>query len=216
MKKQQGFGLVQILLLIVLVGMIGATGYYVWHGQRVQSVQTFETCVSVGGETDSSDLPGVHATCTIYGNTYLEDGYLAWDIGQRFNELTHSDALEPAIVENTVAAPGDLVSMLEYDNGGCDVDGWKSSKAAFEIISVVNDSLAKLKYGCEADMPLSAFMLVIKQDGQWKQISPTNQFTEEGVPSCAMVNTFKITSKLEPECFKVADEKYVISKNQNE
>jgi len=43
-KNQKGFSTVEVLLIVVIVGMLGGIGYYVWHAQK----QTDDTLNSTG------------------------------------------------------------------------------------------------------------------------------------------------------------------------
>lgn len=54
-----------------------------------------------------------------------------------------------------------------------------------------------LRYGCSYP---SASMYVVKQDGAWKVLSPTNQFDIFGIPLCSHVESNDIDRTIAPVC----------------
>ena len=54
-----------------------------------------------------------------------------------------------------------------------------------------------LGYGCGNS---AARMFAVKKDGEWKVISPTNQFNLFDIPSCKMVDENNISNEIAPVC----------------
>jgi len=216
MKKlnSKGYSVVELLVIFVVIGLIIGAAWYIWRARQVNKIESYSDCVKANGQLTDTEIPGIHGECKIYGQTYLEDGYVKWDLGQRFTKGVHDDKLQPSIVENASAAPKELVSALQYgDNGDCAINDHKTL-AVFKVIKVVQNKYAKLAYGC-TDAPLDAYMIAINTKNGWESTSPTNQFTDSGTPSCALVNYFNITKTLEPKCFKISNNQTVLVTNSN-
>lgn len=54
--KQKGFTVIEGLLLLVIVGILGFTGWYVWHS-KVTSESSYNKTQSISGTTSSSKSP---------------------------------------------------------------------------------------------------------------------------------------------------------------
>lgn len=206
-KQQLGFTAIEGILILVIVGIVGFTGWYVWHGQQVKKVTDYNSCIKAGGKRVDPTVIGAESDCKIYGMMFTDPGKINWEVGQRYTDITHKDNLPPAIViDNTGNAPVALVSLLKKDNGGCAINspatGYDVPK--YTILKVEVNKFAKLNYGCKADNPdayAHAFMIVVNTMSGWRETSPTNQFSENGVPSCALVNHFAVSNLLEPKCW---------------
>jgi len=100
-------------------------------------------------------------------------------------------------VLNESAGSPELVAFLKADYAGCDkmVDR-EPSRGTYKIIKEV-DGFAKLGYGCGET---KASMITKNVKGKWELISPTNQFTPNGIPSCAMVEEHKIPKEIASQC----------------
>jgi len=91
-----------------------------------------------------------------------------------------------------------LRSLLEADGEknlklGCDV-------VYSNVIAVTDDrTQVLLSYGC--DHP-SARMFAVEKSGEWKMISPTNQFDNLGIPLCSYVEKNHIQKRIAPVCAK--------------
>lgn len=55
-RNQNGFGLVEALLIIIVVGIVGFGGYYVWHTQHNKNSST--SAVKTSNSTTASNMPG--------------------------------------------------------------------------------------------------------------------------------------------------------------
>ena len=101
-------------------------------------------------------------------------------------------------VENAAGGSPSLVTFLEKDYTGCDKIG---QQGVYRIIKEV-PNFARLGYGCNNT---DAYIIAQRKDGRWSLISPTNQFTPNGIPSCLMVDTYHISGALESKCFVSLD-----------
>ncbi len=97
-------------------------------------------------------------------------------------------------VENAAGGSPSLVAFLEKDYTGCDKNGLQG---VYRIVKEV-PNFARLAYGCNRT---DAFMIAERIRGRWMLISPTNQFTLSGIPSCSMINAHHVSAKLEPQCY---------------
>lgn len=78
-------------------------------------------------------------------------------------------------------------------------EGCPSDKSAYEHVAAVtkDENQALLKYGCgAADSP----MYIVKKNGVWTSVSPTNQFDTFGIPSCEHLNEHAISKEVAPVC----------------
>lgn len=73
--------------------------------------------------------------------------------------------------------------------------------AFYHVISVnKNEDQALLEYGCEYP---SARMFAVEKNGAWEFISPTNNFTNQGIPSCSYLDQHGIGSEVAPVCANI-------------
>lgn len=101
-----------------------------------------------------------------------------------------------------------LVAFLKEDYSGCEIgsaDG--EGQGYYNVVKELPNRFALLNYGCvTSDTPeqdnSTTFMIAIKLGEEWSLISPTNHFNENGVPSCLMVDMFRISKEISPQCFQ--------------
>ena len=109
------------------------------------------------------------------------------------NSSTQQTERPKNIVLNEPAGSPDLVAFLKADYTGCEN---MNERGTYKIIKEV-PGFAELRSGCgEVD----AFIIAKMVNDKWALISPTNQFTPSGIPSCKMVDEHKIPKQLEPQC----------------
>lgn len=99
-----------------------------------------------------------------------------------------------AVIRND-SATQELRDFLKADvkKSGC-----KNNNGVTAVIAHSQDEKQLLLgYGCGNS---AARMFVIKQDGGWKSISPTNQFNLFNIPSCKMVDENNISNEIAPVC----------------
>jgi hypothetical protein len=84
-----------------------------------------------------------------------------------------------------------LLSLAEEDVAqGCD--------SYYNVLLASSDEKqVLLKYGCPFP---NARMFAVNENGEWKTLSPTNQFDMLGVPSCEHVETNSIERSIAPIC----------------
>jgi len=81
----------------------------------------------------------------------------------------------------------------EVKKSGCkDNDG-----VAAVIAHSQDEKQLLLGYGCGNS---AARMFAVKKDGEWKVISPTNQFNLFEIPSCKMTDENNISNEIAPVC----------------
>lgn len=76
--------------------------------------------------------------------------------------------------------------------------GCKDNNGVAAVITHSQDEKQLLLgYGCGNS---AARMFAVKKDGEWKVISPTNQFNLFEIPSCKMVDENNISNEIAPVC----------------
>jgi len=82
----------------------------------------------------------------------------------------------------------------KVDNSGC------STSARYTVIATSSDEMqVLLGYGCDNT---DARMFAVKQDNEWKELSPTNQFNgTTNLPSCELTDGNNISVEIAPVCF---------------
>ena len=76
--------------------------------------------------------------------------------------------------------------------------GCKDNNGVAAVIAYSqNEKQLLLGYGCGNS---AARMFAVKKDGEWKVISPTNQFNLFEIPSCKMVDENNISNEIAPVC----------------
>lgn len=101
---------------------------------------------------------------------------------------------DKAVIRND-SATQELRDFLKADvkKSGC-----KDNNGVTAVIAHSQDEKQLLLgYGCGNS---AARMFVVKQDGGWKAISPTNQFNLFEIPSCKMVDENNISNEIAPVC----------------
>jgi hypothetical protein len=69
----------------------------------------------------------------------------------------------------------------------------------------VHERFALLNYGCTNDpnaLKGAYDIIAMKMGDGWVQLSPTNNFNSNNVPSCLIVDMFKISKSLTPQCYQ--------------
>lgn len=86
-----------------------------------------------------------------------------------------------------------IQAFLKAQPSGCqDNDG------VYQVIAHNSDETQLLLgYGCGNS---NSRMFAIKKNGNWRTVSPTNQFNQFGVPSCNMVESNTIATEIAPVC----------------
>jgi hypothetical protein len=131
--------------------------------------------------------------------------------------LQYSSQNLPRLEENKVnqsgkniilsgAASNELTQFLENSYSGCEIGSSDASifaPAYLKIKSEVQNRYALINYGCADDHIIDkTFSIAIKLADGWRWISTTNNMNEQGVPSCLVVDMFKISKLLTPKCYE--------------
>lgn len=120
---------------------------------------------------------------------------LVWILAKEVYLAENKSVRENAenIVVNNVNAPSDLVNTLLAEKSGCvDLMGRKN----VSYIVRFNDDFALTQYGCALD----AKMFYKKIDGEWKSLSPTNNFIN-GQPLCSHLEQYSIPADFVALCY---------------
>jgi hypothetical protein len=212
---------------LLIVATCGLVGWIVYQQQKVSDLnkkivvleknqlpsrifETYDECISNGGvilntinaqfngclggnEDETGDLPQ-HQAFLQYSSQNLP----------RISERKKSDVVNR--VDNADSSSPDLVAFLKQDYAGCEIGSPDdSAKGYYKIIKEVEDRYALLNYGCEDDQAALSgkyYIIAIKLGDGWSLLSPTNNMSEEGQPSCLLVDMFKISKNLSAKCYE--------------
>lgn len=61
---------------------------------------------------------------------------------------------------------------------------------------------AQMNNGCDGANNDKSYIIAMKLADGWSLISPSNHINEQGVPSCLLVDVFKISKSLNDSCFE--------------
>lgn len=92
-----------------------------------------------------------------------------------------------------------VASLDTFLNHKADTEGCSTMRPAYEhVVAYTKDETqALIKYGCGgADAP----MYIVKTNGEWRTISPTNHFDAFDIPDCAYVASNNISKEIAPVC----------------
>ncbi len=65
-NNQKGFSVGQVLLVVVVLGLIGGVGYYVYQRQNKSMITTVEECTAAGNPI----MESYPEQCSVDGKTY--------------------------------------------------------------------------------------------------------------------------------------------------
>ena len=101
---------------------------------------------------------------------------------------------DKAVVRND-SATQEIRDFLkaEVKKSGCK----NNNGVAVVIVHSQDEKQLLLDYGCGNS---AARMFAVKKDGEWKTISPTNQFNLFDIPSCKMTDENDISKEIAPVC----------------
>lgn len=192
-NNQKGFSAVEVLLVLVILGLIGLAGWFVFNRNadknetQPKTFSSYDDCA----KNDGKILEAEFSACTDDKHLYLQ--YSAQNL-PRLSERKNSEK------ENKVEYSGnyssDLIAFLRQDFTGCDTTGY------YKILKEVPGRFAQMNYGCDGANNDKTYIIAMKLADGWSLISPTNHMNEQGVPSCLMVDMFKISKNLSDTCFE--------------
>lgn len=123
---------------------------------------------------------------------------LGWMLAKELYTGSDKRAYENAenIVINNVGASNGLVQAILAENPGCMENDL--GKNTTYIMREVGD-FALVHFGCGLD----AYMFYSKTSGEWKNLSPTNQFIDS-TPLCSHLKKHSIPSDIQEFCWNRA------------
>lgn len=222
--KKSKTGIIVIALLVLAALLAG--GVYMWRQTQVKKLQdqvstlektqlpqkqyeSYEDCIAnnapplntingqfnacLGGNTDESgDLPQYQA--------FLQ--YSAQNLPRLLEDKVNESGDKNVILEGATAS-ADLTTFLESEYAGCganSADEAKFEPAYITVVKEVPGRFALTMGGCSKNDEY--YSISIKLADGWRGISTTNNMDEEGLPSCLVVDMFKISKKLTKQCFE--------------
>lgn len=193
-KRQSGFGIIEVLIIVAVLGVVGFLGWTVLirtnTSSSLASFKSYDDCAQNGGKLLTSKF-----SACLGGEDKLFLQYSAQNL-PRINE--RKKASVPNSVETSGNYSADLVEFLKTDYTGCEVGYYK-------IVKEVTARFAEMNSGCNNysdQQKASSFIIAMKLADGWALLSPTDNVDSNGVPSCLLVDMFKISKKLSDKCYE--------------
>ncbi len=124
----------------------------------------------------------------------------------RLEEDKINDPGDKNVIVSGVAASSDLTQFLENSYSGCAIGSAAESvfqPGYFKVRKEITNRFALVGYGCaDGEFLDKTLSIAIKLADGWRFISTTNNMNDEGIPSCLVVDMFKISKELTPQCFE--------------
>lgn len=198
--KQKRFSVVHLALMAVVLILLGSIVFYIRPSSlSVQTIASrYSDCVRSGGHITSYD-GAIQFDACLANNDRLSLQYSAQDT-PRIDEHKITPSMNHVIYGTS--DPADLVSFLQQDDTGCSSSG---SAGYYKIIKVVPNRFAEMTFGCDgytSQQKDSAYIIAMKLSDGWALLSPTNNVNEQGVPSCLLVDMFRISKNLSSQCYE--------------
>lgn len=173
----------------------------------IKTFANYNNCVDYGGD-NLSTINGQFNAC-LEGNKQVILQYSSQNLPQITSNSTTTLQNDVTVNEekNNFTPTSDLISYLTNNQEGCYQGSTSSSglvKGYYRVIKETAD-FALLNYGCINDTHATSnkyFMIAVKLASGWVEISPTNNFNSQGVPSCLMMDMYKISSQISSTCFQ--------------
>jgi hypothetical protein len=209
--KSRALGrLLTYLLLTAAVLLIGAT--YIWQhkqvtdlGKQVSVIKNtqlpqkkfsdIDDCINNGG-VDVQTINAQFEACLGGPGDSGNEVFLRYSAQNlpRLEEQKTVSAANQVVADGNISAS--LIGFLKHDDGGC--------ASYFKVLKEVPERFAEMNTGCGKydSKKTQSFVIAMKLGNGWALISPTNNINAKGVPSCLMVDMFKISKFLASECFE--------------
>lgn len=213
----KGYVLGYVALSIAAIFLIGDT--YIWQHDKVNDLQkqvvelqqhqmpsqqytSYDTCVNNGG-IELNTINGEFDEC-LEGNNQVIMQYSAQNLPRIDNDGTTTVA---NVVKYATGTSTDLVSYLTFDDEGCSIGqpSGTDTRGYYKVIREVPNRYALLNYGCMSDpdaLKGDYYIIAMKLANGWVLLSPTNNMSNNGTPSCLLVDIFKISRSLSGQCFQ--------------
>jgi len=198
--NRKRFSVIHLSVAIVALGLLFSLALYIRSNEKPSPVvaANYSDCVQKGGQVLSYD-GAIQFDACLSGNNQLSLQYSAQNM-PRIDE--HKITSTPNHIVYSASDPADLVSFLQRDDTGC---ASMQSVGYYKIMKVVPDQFAEMTFGCDSytqQQKDSAHIIAMKLGDGWALLSPTNNFNEQGVPSCLLVDMFRISKSLSSQCYQ--------------
>lgn len=181
-RNQKGFSPVEVLLIIVVLGLVGGVGWYVWSQKDTDKKSNSENSIT----TKASDVtnfydcfdkvgqfnPGKPQTCIYQDQTF-----------NRPSEFTNEDVRN--LEKVPTSAKQTVLTLAKKNFDACKDE--PSIISVTTIINTVDDSFVYLGTGCDSGYRAIYF----NQNGTWTEISHS-----QGGLSCEVADKYKIPKEL--------------------
>jgi len=188
-----------LVAAVVVLGLLGGAVCCVRSRPSSSSATaSYSDCVKQGGHT-ASYVGAIQVDACLGDNDRLLLQYSAQNM-PRISEYKLATATNNVVY--TASDPVDLVTFLMHDETGC---GSAGTVGYYKITKVVPNRFAEMDYGCDtntAKQKASAHVIAMKLGYTWALLSPTNNMDDNGVPSCLLVDMFRISKRLSDQCYQ--------------
>lgn len=171
--------------------------------------QSYEDCTQNGGKALAT-VNGQFSACLGGAAKDSEEyqAFLQYSAQElpRINERKASKTENRVDVDANVPASAELVAFLKQDYTGCENDGADGKgQGYYKVLKELPNRFALLNYGCVEDKSAlegKNHIIAMKLGDGWSLLSPTNNMNDDGVPSCLLVDMFKISRDLTAKCYE--------------
>lgn len=190
------------MFLCVAAAVASFIGYTVGVNRSeppdLRTFTSYDDCTQNGGMHWNAEFNACSGDAQVVDGVEQGELFLQYS-AQNLPRLTERKRAEKDNVVESVGSPSsDLLAFLKNDDTGCSESGY------YKVLKEVPARFALANFGCTeaGDAKDDAHVVAIKLADGWSLISPTNHFNEDGVPSCLMVDMFRIPKTLSGKCFE--------------
>ncbi|HEU4966350.1 MAG TPA: hypothetical protein VFT53_02620 [Candidatus Saccharimonadales bacterium] len=180
---------------VIVISFFAYLAIYLNHLHHRIYTGGYSDCIQHGGQ--ALRYYGAIQLEACRGNDTLFLQYSAQDMPRLTSEKTQTTA--NTVIADASTSPS-LVNFLKYDYTGCSKDA-----GYYKVFKEVPGRFAEMSYGCAGTIPEMprSYIIAMNAGGSWTFISPTNNMDNTtGVPSCLIVDMFKVSKALSPRCWQ--------------
>ena len=185
MKKlnNHGFSIGQVLLLILVIGLIGGVGYFVYQRQNEPVITNFEECVAAGNPV----MESYPEQCAADGETFTNSEQA---IDRLENAQNTAFKEIPTALQNAIRATYAKIAP-DCQTTDPSADGYYDEDTILQAYK--KDNAATVGVGCSG----SSVHLFVFVDGQWKDVDSTQMGFD-----CDIVDKYKVSASVVSTCLE--------------
>jgi hypothetical protein len=200
LKREAGSSIAGIAVALVIIVLLVIVGLMVYKNHH-KTFTSYDDCINNGGQWLTYDGAIQFDACKGSG----PELFLQYSAQNMPNISSNQTTKKTNVVLSNASDSSDLINYLTYNYSGCNIGQPAGSSATgyFKILEEVPSGFAELNYGCsnysQAELSKS-YIIAMKLSSGWVLLSPTNNMFDNGVPSCLLVDMFRISKSLTPQC----------------